>query len=296
MNKKKIASWLAGLVLALAAPGVFAAGTEQAMQEANAAYLRGNYAAAARILEPFASQAEPRRMLAQLYVVLGRYADAEVLYRRIPEAPSGLAGVLQLQGRYAEADKLLRRTCEARVRKVGIDDPEVAECFARMGELARLQGRLEEAERRFWQAYQIQTYLYGEHGSAVGRTLTGLGRVAVARGETNRARDLFRRALAIAERPARKDWGRLDERDLLALHAAEREHSASRGQISTRTRDSDHPEFARHFDHLAELYAALGRSADAQAMLKRSIAIREKAFGPDHPQVASSRNAMKSLP
>jgi tetratricopeptide (TPR) repeat protein len=294
MNKKN-ASWLAGIALHLVVAGVFASGAEQAMQEANAAYLRGNYGAAARILEPFASQTEPRRMLAQLYVVLGRYADAELLYRRIPEAPGGLAGVLQLQGRYAEADTLLRRACEARVRKVGIDDPDVADCFARMGELARLQGRLEEAERRLWQAYQIQTYLHGEHGSAVGRTLTGLGRVAAARGETNRARDLFRRALAIAERPARKDWGRLDERDLLALHAAEREHSATRGYISTRTRDSEHPEFARQFDHLAELYAALGRNAEAQAMLKRSIAIREKAFGPDHPEVASSRSALKAL-
>jgi len=286
---------MVGVALLLAANVAAAGSPEQALQEANADYLRGNYGAAARALEPFTSDAEPRRMLAQLYVLLGRYADAEVLYRRLPEAPTRLAAVLQLQGRYAEADKLLRRACEARVRKVGVDDPEVADCFARMGELARLQGRLEEAERRLWQAYQIQTYLYGEDGSAVGRTLTALGRVAAARGETNRARDFFVRALAIAERPARRDWGRLDEQELLQLHAAEREHSAYRGYISTRTRESEHPDFARRFDHLAELYAALGRNDEAESMLKRSIAIREKAFGPDHPELEKSRSALKAL-
>jgi len=282
--------------LLVIAGGVAAGASDQALQEANAAYRRGHYAVAARALEPFASQAEPRRVLAGLYVALGRYAEAEAIYRGMPNAANALATVLQFQGRYAEAEKLLGEACELRTRAVGVDDAQVADFFAQLGELARLQGRLEEAERRLWQAYQVQRYLHGEHGSAVGRTLAALGRVASARGEPSRAGEFFARALAFAERPPRaNEWGRLDERELSLLRTTERENPAADVFVLPVAREAEHPDSARHFDYLAELYAALGRKSDAQAMLKRSIAIREKAFGPQHPELEASRKALASL-
>ena len=293
--KKKLCSIAIALLLPLVAAA--APQSEAALREATAAYLRGQYANAVKILETVApQQPEARRTLAGLYVMVGRYREAEALYRQMPQESARLAAVLQLQGRFAEAEVLLDLACDALTRAHGVDHPEVADCISRLGELAFRQGRLGEAERLYWQAYQVQVYLYGEHGSAVGRTLTGLGRVATAQGNRERAQALYVRALAIAERPARtNEWGRLDERELRHLHAAEREHYAVRGQIVTRTRESEHPEFARHFDHLAELYAALGRRADAEAMLRRAIAIREKAFGPDHPEAAKSLGALRAL-
>jgi tetratricopeptide (TPR) repeat protein len=293
MNKM-LGSVTFALLLPLAAAG--ASQSEAVMREATAEYLRGNYAAAVAILETVAAQPDARRTLAGLYVMLGRYPEAEALYRQMPQERGRLAAVMQLQGRHAEAERLLRSACEALRRAHGVDHAEVADCIAGLGELAYLQGRLAEAERRYWQAYQIQLYLYGEHGSAVGRTLMGLGRVATAQGNHERAQPLYSRALGIAERPARVNgWGRLDERELRELHAAEREHYAVRGQIVTRTRESEHPEFARHFDHLAELYAALGRRGDAESMLRRSISIREKAFGAGHPELDKSLSALKTL-
>jgi tetratricopeptide (TPR) repeat protein len=295
MNNKMRAIMVALLPVLVTGVASAAPPSDAALRDATAAYLRGNYTAAARALEDSADP-EARRTLAGLYVMLGRYREAEALYRSMPQEHGRLAAVLQLQGRHTEAEPMLRRSCDALQRKYGIDHAEVADCIARLGELAYLQGRLAEAERRYWQAYQVQVYLYGEYGSAVGRTLTGLGRVAAAGGDRERARGLYARALAIAERPARtNEWGRLDERDLRQLYAAEREHSAVRGQIVTRSRESEHPEFARHFDHLAELYAALGRRSDAESMLRRSIAIREKAFGPGHPEVAKSLSSLKQL-
>ncbi|MFC1813497.1 tetratricopeptide repeat protein [Thermodesulfobacteriota bacterium] len=34
------------------------------------------------------------------------------------------------------------------------------------------------------------------------------------------------------------------------------------------------------------IYQAIGKYAEAEPLYKRSLAILEKAFGPDHPQVA----------
>ncbi len=45
---------------------------------------------------------------------------------------------------------------------------------------------------------------------------------------------------------------------------------------------------AASLNNLAELYRAQGWYADAEPLYKRSLAIREKALGPEHPHVAQS--------
>jgi tetratricopeptide (TPR) repeat protein len=48
-------------------------------------------------------------------------------------------------------------------------------------------------------------------------------------------------------------------------------------------------------NNLADLYSAQGRYADAEPLYKRALAIREKALGPDHPDVAQSVNNLADL-
>ena len=43
------------------------------------------------------------------------------------------------------------------------------------------------------------------------------------------------------------------------------------------------------------LYRDQGRYADAEPLYKRSLAIREKALGPDHPDVAMSLNNLAAF-
>jgi len=49
----------------------------------------------------------------------------------------------------------------------------------------------------------------------------------------------------------------------------------------------DHPDVAISLDNLAELYRIRGRYAEAEPLLKRSLAIFEQTFGPEHPNVAA---------
>jgi tetratricopeptide (TPR) repeat protein len=46
---------------------------------------------------------------------------------------------------------------------------------------------------------------------------------------------------------------------------------------------------------LAELYRTQGQYTQAEPLYKRSLAISEKALGPDHPRVAASLNTLASL-
>ena len=47
------------------------------------------------------------------------------------------------------------------------------------------------------------------------------------------------------------------------------------------------PRLGSSLNNLAELYRAQGRYAEAHPLYKRSLAILEKAFGPEHPAVAN---------
>ena len=46
---------------------------------------------------------------------------------------------------------------------------------------------------------------------------------------------------------------------------------------------------------LSLLYQAQGRYADAEQLYKRSLAIQEKVFGPDYPDIAAALNGLASL-
>jgi tetratricopeptide (TPR) repeat protein len=52
---------------------------------------------------------------------------------------------------------------------------------------------------------------------------------------------------------------------------------------------------ATSLNNLAALYRAQGQYAQAEPLFKRSLAIREKALGPDHPDVATSLNNLAAL-
>jgi tetratricopeptide (TPR) repeat protein len=48
-------------------------------------------------------------------------------------------------------------------------------------------------------------------------------------------------------------------------------------------------------NNLADVYTNLHRYADAERLLKRSMAVTEKAFGPDHPDVAQALNNLAAV-
>ena len=52
---------------------------------------------------------------------------------------------------------------------------------------------------------------------------------------------------------------------------------------------------ATSLNNLAALYGAQGKYTEAEPLYKRSLQIREKALGPDHPDVGQSMNNLALL-
>ena len=61
--------------------------------------------------------------------------------------------------------------------------------------------------------------------------------------------------------------------------------SRSVGSLIEKTFSPDHPSLALPLSNLALIYQAQQKNADAEPLLRRSLAITEKAFGPEHPSL-----------
>ena len=58
---------------------------------------------------------------------------------------------------------------------------------------------------------------------------------------------------------------------------------------------SEHPEVATDLNNLGHLLQVTGRMEDAEPLIRRSLAISEKSYGPEHPTVAVRLNNLAKL-
>jgi tetratricopeptide (TPR) repeat protein/CHAT domain-containing protein len=210
--------------------------------------------------------------LGDLLETTNRHTEAEPLYRRalaIDETALGpdhpgvardlkyLAGSLQATNRHDEAEPLYRRAVSIIETRLGPESPNLATLLNDLAALLRATNRLAEAEPLIRRALDIAEKARGpDHAEVAGR-LRDLADLLRATNRDTEAEPLYRRALAITER--------------------------SRGQ--------DAPDDSADYAALQKLYDA-GRFAEAAGLAERLLSIREKALGPDHPQVGVALNRL----
>ena len=112
---------------------------------------------------------------------------------------------------------------------------------------------------------------FGEQDPRLARTLNALGEVYRTQGKYAEAEPLYLRAIAIAEK------------------ALGPEHPPA-----TSLNNPEHP-LATSLNNLALLYGAQGKYAEAEPLYRRALAIREKALGAEHPDVAIAFNNLATL-
>jgi tetratricopeptide (TPR) repeat protein len=201
-----------------------------------------------------------------LYKEIGRYAEAEVCYRRaleIVEREStvgdtrladlyhNLGGLEHARRRPARGEAYARRAVEVRIEALGEDHPDVSFDTAALAAVLDAQGKYDEAEPLYQRALVIFRRTRSDFDIAV--NLNNLAALYQARGEAARPERLYKRALAIKERLF-GPW---------------------------------HPEVATTLNNLALFYKALGRYTDARTLYERVLGILQEAFGPTHPSTTT---------
>jgi CHAT domain-containing protein/tetratricopeptide (TPR) repeat protein len=257
-------------------------------------------------------------ILAELYQLQVRYAEAGPLYQRALEARervlgrdhpdtlttvNNLAELYRLQGRYAEAGPLYQRALEARERVLGRDHPNTLSSVNNLALLYRAQGRYSEVEPLYQRALEANERVLGrEHPN----TLTAVNNLAVlykTQGRYAEAEPLHQRALEACERVLGRDHpNTLSSINLLAeLYGAQGRYAEAEPlhqralEVSERVLGRDHPDTLLSVNNLAGLYWAQGRYAEAHPLFRRALEDSERVLGREHPDTLPIINNLAAL-
>ena len=202
------------------------------------------------------------------------------------------------QGQLADAEEYFQAAIrEAEV--LGSESPQLAASLNTLGQL-RLQARdLVGAERHLRRSLAIREKVYGAEHHALVSSLNNLGALHDAKGELDQAENALRRALAICEQqlqPSHPDLA-LALNNLARLHFKRRDFPAAdrlflRLLELKRALGKDHPEVATVLGVLGKLRHAVGRNEQAEQLWRQALAIRERAFAPNDPILATTLESL----
>ncbi len=107
-------------------------------------------------------------------------------------------------------------------------------------------------------------------------------------------------ALSLAHACAQSEYSEGEKKDEYSEAEKMLEGVLSRAEGCSSSRPSCRPDVKPHFvsgilNDLAKINVAQGKYAKAERRIRRALAIREKAFGPEHPSVAQSLNDLANL-
>ena len=249
----------------------------------------------------------------------GQYAEATEIAKRSlalaeklhgrdhPEVATALINLGMLLGitnRLAEAEPLYRRALAIDEKNLGPEHPNVARDLNNLAGLLQATNRLAEAEPLYRRALAIDEKSLGPEHPNVARDLNNLALLLQATNRLAEAEPLYRRALAIDEKNLGSRASRRCQRPQQPGPAASGHQPARprpsrsiavRWPSTRRASDPTIPTWPADLNNLAGLLQATNRLAEAEPLYRRALAIDEKSFGPEHPNVATALNNLAEL-
>jgi tetratricopeptide (TPR) repeat protein len=221
------------------------------------------------------SDAEACAELAFQLRIEARYEEADHVYEqaiaaasRQPPEPGSLSvadlltqrGILYKEiGRYAEAERFYRCALAIVDREAAPGDTRLADLYHNLGGLEHARRRPARGEGFARRAVEVRVEALGGDHADVAADVAALAAILDAQGKYDEAEPLYQRALAIFRR--------------------------HRFDFDT----------AVNLNNLAALYQARGEAERPERLYKRALSIKERVFGPRHPEVATTLNNLALL-
>jgi CHAT domain-containing protein/tetratricopeptide (TPR) repeat protein len=240
-------------------------------------------------------------LVAKLYQKSGNLSQAELLYKQlVPIYESGfgpdheivattissLANLYRDEKRYSEAEALYSRALRLRESKLPPYHPDVIRSLLSLGYIYQIQGRYREAEQEYKRVLDIRGNRYGPANAEVGETLGVLANLYARQGRYQEAEDAIERWIEILQKAKPVDAVNLSgafgimgsilhhegKYDLAEVYY---KRALSAGETST-TSDS----YVNALNGLAILFKEQGRSDEAEALLLKTLALRDRKHDP----------------
>ena len=259
-----------------------------------------------------------RSTIGSVYYDMGRYADAEPLYRVALETSRRLLGnehpdtIRQISNmarpltslrRYADAEPLYREALETSRRRLGNEDPQTINLIGKLASLLARLGLYAEAEPLSREAVDTSRRILGDEDSDTLRHINNMALLFFRQGRYAEAETLNREALAASRRIMGDEHpdtirqinnmavlfsnqGRYAEAEPLNREALE----ASRRRLG-----NEHPDTIRQIGIMARLFHDQGRYAEAEPLYREALEATRRRLGDDHPDTVDAFGELGGL-
>ncbi len=245
-------------------------------------------------------------LLGDVYAELGRYEDAELLYKSSVEhnrslygeshpdslsAVNRLASLYHVQGRYGEGVPLRKHVLERRRQTLGDNHPATLSALNGLAATYHRAGQFDEAVPLSEEALTLQQQVLGERHPNTLTSMVNLGLAYDDQGQFDKAEKLHKRAVQIYQEEGR-------ERDPSALYALQGlgRHYAFRGRyreaesltkqaidLRSDVLGATHRDTVRSMYSLGSLYRKQGEYAKADDIYQQTLPISQQSHGDLHP-------------
>jgi CHAT domain-containing protein/Tfp pilus assembly protein PilF len=254
--------------------------------------------------------------LGLLYMDQSRFSEAEPLLwdsldiRKKAKGPTSeevatgennLALLYFDTGRFALTEQSYKRAIAIREQRLGRDDPLVGTTLGGLAVLYRIQGRFDEAEPLFDRAADILDARLRPDHPDIGTNCNNFGNLRLDQGRYEEAETLYRRALTIRQKLNNTPTLVTTAVNLARLLAIRRFYPESEALLAQalalvgRDFGPDSLRASVILNALGGLAIEQSRLSVARQFFERALTIREKAVGPDHPDLVQSLGNLGGL-
>jgi len=156
-------------------------------------------------------------------------------------------------GHLDSAEKLLREALRIRIQTDGANSPEVAAVLNDLGLVRKHQDHLDDAERLLRQSIAIREKTLGHRNGATARGLFDLATILALRGKNGEAEAAYRESLSLRET-----------------------------MFASGDKTIDPPSVALTMNGLGQFLARMNRLPEAEALMRRSLAMRRRTERPGY--------------
>jgi eukaryotic-like serine/threonine-protein kinase len=205
-------------------------------------------------------------------------------------------GTLNLrQGNYAEARRLLEQALAIREKVLGPEHADVATTLNSLGAIEYRQGNLKKAGDIWERTLAIREKVLGSDHPLIAHTLNNLALVHLYTGDSKGAVPLLERVVRIQEKVLgpmhpnlASSLSNLGEAVSRSGNDAKAKTLYSRAVTIMEKASPENPELARFLDNWARIQLKEKDLRGAQELFERSLALRLRSLGRNHPEVGES--------
>jgi len=199
------------------------------------------------------------------------------------------------QGNYEESRRLCERALAIREKVLGPEHADVASTLNSLGAIAYKEGNLKKAGEMWEQTLAIREKALGADHPLIAHSLNNLAIVYTYTGEPKRAVPLLERVVQIQEKVLGANHpdlasGLMNLGDAISFSGDPpgAKPYYARAVAIMETASPENPELGRFLDRLAYVLLKENDLTGAEGLYERSLALRQKAYGSRHPDVAES--------